>query len=310
MKLIIIINGEYNVKIVKGVMLIYINNYISKLMINTLCFSSGCIFGISFIGALDVLVKNDIINLNNINVFVGSSVGSLVAFLLSIKYNIDEIKQLSYNEFRNLHFIYNINNLFINYGLIELSVLIQLLQKLLNDKLNIENITFNELYNLTNNKLIIIGTNYTKNTETIFSNETTPDMCVLTAIKISISVPFIFPPVLYNNEYYIDGGFKNNFPINLCNKETTIGFNIIIKNQLNSTSIFSLIQNTFLNLFANSPNKYTDYNIIDIDINIDFTDIKIFLNLNPDINYLNKIISYGELFTNNYIRKREPVDLI
>jgi NTE family protein len=40
-------------------------------------------------------------------------------------------------------------------------------------------------------------------------------MSVRLAIRISISVPIVFTPVLYNNNYYVDGGVINNFPMNL-----------------------------------------------------------------------------------------------
>ena len=41
-------------------------------------------------------------------------------------------------------------------------------------------------------------------------------MEVIRALSMSIAIPFIFKPVLYNNTYYCDGGLKNNFPIINC----------------------------------------------------------------------------------------------
>ena len=48
------------------------------------------------------------------------------------------------------------------------------------------------------------------------SHETYPDMKLLTAISMSIAIPFLFQPVLYKNVYYCDGGLVNNFPITNC----------------------------------------------------------------------------------------------
>ena len=52
-------------------------------------------------------------------------------------------------------------------------------------------ITFKRLYNSTK-KICIIGSNVSKNREEYFSYETTPDMSVLKAIRISSSIPIIF----------------------------------------------------------------------------------------------------------------------
>jgi hypothetical protein len=91
-----------------------------------------------------------------------------------------------------------------------------------------EDITFSELYSLTNKKIIIYGTNYRLGRSEIFSFENTPDMSILLAIRISISVPVIFTPVIYNDNYYVDGALTNNFPIGNSDPDTTLG--LYIKN--------------------------------------------------------------------------------
>ena len=47
-----------------------------------------------------------------------------------------------------------------------------------------------------------------------YSFETTPQMKLIDAIRISISIPFIFTPVINNKgEYVIDGAVYNPYPI-------------------------------------------------------------------------------------------------
>ncbi len=41
----------------------------------------------------------------------------------------------------------------------------------------------------------------------------TPDMQVLKAIRITISIPLYFKPYKYNNKIWIDGACANNYPI-------------------------------------------------------------------------------------------------
>ena len=50
-------------------------------LINTLCISGGGIKGISFISALDILIKHIYLDLTLINTFVGTSFGAIFCFL-------------------------------------------------------------------------------------------------------------------------------------------------------------------------------------------------------------------------------------
>ena len=232
-------------------------------MIDTLCFSGGGIKGFSFIGVLDYLEKNNKINLELIKNYVGTSCGAMLSFLLSINYSIDELKefilnfnfQVLINETDN-----NIENLLINFGLDDGNKIIYMLQSFLKNKYNTVDITFEEHYELTNNNLIIIGTNYTKSSEVIFNYKNTPSVSVITALRISISIPLIFTPVFYNDNCYIDGALVNNFPINHCNIKNTIGINIINKhNKLDNITLF--ITNCIGILMQK---KYESLNIINI----------------------------------------------
>ena len=87
----------------------------------------------------------------------------------------------------------------------------------------INDVTFLDLYKITNKELIICGTCVNTNSPVYFSFKTYPDMPIYLAIRISCSLPFIFQPVKFNNQIFIDGGLTDNFPIQLTNhnvKET------------------------------------------------------------------------------------------
>ena len=56
---------------------------------NKIAFSTGGIKGISFIGCIKALEERNLIE--NIDFFAGSSIGSLIALLLSIGYKSDEM---------------------------------------------------------------------------------------------------------------------------------------------------------------------------------------------------------------------------
>jgi NTE family protein len=46
-----------------------------------------------------------------------------------------------------------------------------------------------------------------------FSKDTYPDMKVIDAVCMSMAVPFIFACGRYNNETYVDGGTKEQYPL-------------------------------------------------------------------------------------------------
>lgn len=83
--------------------------------------------------------------------------------------------------------------------------------------------------------LFIIGTDITRNTSSVFSYETTPNMEVAEAIRISMSVPLLFESIKtscnidqeHPQMIYVDGGMLYNYPITLFDKqyplESTIG---------------------------------------------------------------------------------------
>jgi len=235
--------------------------------INTLCFSGGGIKGLAFIGALEHLLEKKIFVLEDIKTFVGSSAGSMLSFLLNIGWKISEIKAFLLN-FNFEKLISGINSLalFESYGIQDGNKLQLLFIKFLENKFQVKDITFEELYKKTHKKLIVIGTNLTKSQEAVFSYKTTPNFSVILALRISSSIPLIFKPVKYENDLYVDGGIVNNFPLNHCSKKTTIG--LYIKNSGNSIEcindfILSVLNTTADTISQKSMKKYKK-NVIEI----------------------------------------------
>lgn len=92
-----------------------------------------------------------------------------------------------------------------------------------------DRITFYDLFNLTGVDLVIVGTNVSAHSGRYFSVGHTPDFPVVDAVTLSMSMPFVFKPVLVNthvdsdhaedeytksyNGLYVDGGMAQNFPL-------------------------------------------------------------------------------------------------
>ena len=157
-------------------------------------------------------------------------------------------------------------------------------------------ITFKQLYEKTNKNLIVTGVCLNDISLHYFSNDNCPDMQVLTAIRISMSVPILFKPVHYDNKVWIDGGCLSNFPIELFDEclESVLGIylgsndNEIIENFNNIQDYFSQMTKCFFkNVFRINMKKYEKYIIY---FNVEKTDWSV------NKNNKEKLYNYGYNF--------------
>jgi predicted acylesterase/phospholipase RssA len=85
---------------------------------DTLCLSSGGVYGIAYIGVIDYLIEEKIIDLDNIKKYVGTSVGALFLFMLIIGYSIKDINDIILDKlmsYKNLTInLLNIRSFFIS----------------------------------------------------------------------------------------------------------------------------------------------------------------------------------------------------
>jgi predicted patatin/cPLA2 family phospholipase len=235
--------------------------------INCLCFSGGGVSGFSFISAIERLIENKIFKLEDIDRFVGTSAGAIISFFLNIGIELSEIKDFIYKfNFSKLIGEINCITLLEDFGINNGERIKLIFIKFLQLKFNKTDITFEELYNITKKKLIIIGTNLSEYKEAVFSVDTTPNFSVITALRISLSIPVIFTPIVIDGITYVDGAIINNFPINHCPVNNTFGFYVIYRPvKINAfydliLSCMSTTMNTISNIYLNNNNK----NIIQI----------------------------------------------
>jgi predicted acylesterase/phospholipase RssA len=272
------------------------NSRIDYSKIDTLCLSGGGNKVFTFLGALNYLLETNKIKMEQFDHFYGTSGGALISYFFVLGYTIDEIIEFLYkfDFFKCVRTEFNLDNLLNNFGLNDGNRFKYVVISVLKYKYNIEDITLIDLYNLTKKELVILGTNYTDGIETIFSYKTTPNISIITAIRISVSIPFLFTPVLYEGKYYVDGGITNNFPFNWCNQDTTLGIFIkaSVKNELNN--LFDLYFGCFDIMFDTVVDKIVkDYkNVITI-INTPAMLEKGFSDFDLDVEYKKYILGIG-----------------
>lgn len=88
---------------------------------------------------------------------------------------------------------------------------------------------FSQLFARTGIELVICATNLCTGTETLFTHQTHPTVLIIDAIRASIAIPVVFPPVRIQSELYVDGGLVQNIIYNYFPLAETCFFWVRIK---------------------------------------------------------------------------------
>ena len=186
-----------------------------------LVFEGGGVKGIAYVGAMEVLDKEGI--LNNIERVAGTSAGAMVAVLVGLKYSAEEVKDVLWHlDFKNFmdksgFFLTNTARLLKEYGWYKGDFFRQTMADLIQRKTGNGEITFGELAATKKyREIYLVGANLSSGLSEVFSHKTTPQMKVADAARISMSIPLFFASVKggKNKEHlYVDGGLLENYPI-------------------------------------------------------------------------------------------------
>ena len=251
---------------------IFIPIYVpTKMKKKILVLSGGGIKGISFIGAMHALYELNI--LQNMHTFAGTSVGSMILFLYIIGYNPNElfnfIKIVDLNKLKAISIALFLES----YGLDSGDKIVKTLTKFMEMRNIKSDITFMELFSKTSKTFIVTAVNINDQKIEYFSHQTSPNMSVLQAVRMSISIPFVFTPVQYNECLYVDGGCIDNFPIKYFygREDELLGIHIINKieerKKIQTFDEYALnVINSMINGITNTSIKNYEKYVIGIDL--------------------------------------------
>jgi len=176
-------------------------------------------------GAIKYLEEINI--LKNITEYIGVSAGGLLSTMFSIGYTPKDIElfilEFNFEKLLDPHLDYLLENKGLDNGEIK-KLLIQ--QFLMRKNIN-SDITFKQLYELTDKKINFIAANLTLNKLEILNYETYPDMEVWKGLLITTALPFLYQPIIHNEQFLVDGGIFDNYPIQLFKDDSLIGINMI-----------------------------------------------------------------------------------
>ena len=189
-------------------------------------FGGGAIRGVSYIGAVKAMEELGI----RPNTLAGSSVGSIIAALLAVGYNADEIKdvfiKVNFELFKDISL--GIGPIFaLSKGEVFLEWVRELVEKkFYGDKYKKganRAVTFRDI----DKNLVIITTDLSNFECKEFSKFETTDYEIASAVRISCCMPGLMKPIEYNKTLLVDGDLQKSWPMwklskNLLSKDERI----------------------------------------------------------------------------------------
>lgn len=260
-----------------------------------LVISGGSVKGFGLLGAIECILEK--YNISSFSSFFGTSIGSIIAYLLCIGYTpLEIIHKVHY--FKVLYKVktqIDIANIPTNKGIFNFEHILEELELMTLLKHH-ELFTFKSLYEYTGKELCCITYNYSLQKVEILHYTTTPELPCLTGLRMSSSIPFVFDRFIYNDNIYIDGGIVDNFPIQIALKFHKINIIGVVstptmdgtKTDKISTFISNLIFIPIVEITRSTIHKYSKYfKIYEIPINYHF------LNFNLTITDIMEMFSDG-----------------
>ena len=190
-----------------------------------ICLSGGGIRTIAYIGALQVLEKRGL--LRNVREYIGVSAGAFVALSLCIGFSLEELEKIAlqydFSSLRNTEFILPSMNLFENFGFDNGQNLVRFLETILHYKNVNPQITFREMVEQypQRPRIRCYATDLITCHQREFSLKATPNVSILYAMRVSMSIPVYFTaiPDPVTGHLLTDGAVVNSCPMDFLTED-------------------------------------------------------------------------------------------
>jgi NTE family protein len=249
-----------------------------------LVFKGGGVLGIAYAGAMKVLQEHNL--LSSIEKVAGTSAGSIMATLVALKYNAQEVQQIvDGTNFKTFEDDWNPLRVATKYGIYEGDAFLEWIKKYISQKGMDENATFTDFHNNGMLDLHVFASDLNTRRVKEFSYATTPTTIVAEAVRASMSIPVFFKAWRFSNgvpdsHLYVDGGVVLNYPINAfdsgASNPETLGFYLTNLNdtpyddQLHYDEMITYVKNLFTTLLdAQDIDFKTDPDELDRTVLID-----------------------------------------
>lgn len=200
----------------------------NKYHFKNLVFEGGGVKGIAYVGALEVLNKEGI--LQNIERVAGTSAGAMVAVLVGLGYSAKEISDILWDiNFKNFMdsswgVVRDINRFINDYGWYKGDYFRDLMAGYIEGKTKNGEITFKELAETKKYRdIYLMGADLSTGYSKIFSATHTPDVKIADAARVSMSIPLFFAAIKGVNgddHVYVDGGLLDNYAVKVFDRDS------------------------------------------------------------------------------------------
>ena len=218
------------------------------------------------LGCIEYCLQNNIINLSEINVLIGTSAGSFVSVLLAMGFKINEITEMYTLQDLNSKFniditnIDVINNINITERISEKSIysnkiILKIYDEMILKKTNGIIPTLLDIKNKYNKEVVICTFNLTTNKLEYLNYLNSPDLLVTHACAMSSCIPLVFNPIEYNKCFYVDGGMKENYPINCTEFYSDMNFIGFCLNFSSNYTKMNFLEYLIYFIFENARNN-------------------------------------------------------
>ena len=191
-------------------------------MIEHLVISSAGPNGLVQLGMLKQLIDSSILDVSTIKNIYGSSAGAILGVLLSLGAPIQDIIDYFVQRPLDKWFKIDVSQLFTHRGIVSSSCFEDLLIPFFNAYDVPVSITLQELYKRTGIELHLFTTAVTEMCSVDLNHLTFPELPVALAVSMSAAVPFLFTPIVYKDEHYIDGGLVKHCPVPQTEPDTIL----------------------------------------------------------------------------------------
>jgi len=283
--------------------------------IDTLVCSGGGPSGIAYSGIFKALIEKGVINqdLDGIKEIITTSIGILFSFCLLLKLNHavanDICMKFDIGSMLNFNDI-TIDDFLVDHGFFQTDGIKKIFISLLKNILKVEDITLQELYEVTQIKFTVKVFNVTKKQVEYISYETDPELSIITLAQMTTAIAIFFKPVEYNENIYVDGGMRGSFPIENCKSENYLGIFIRGGTFPKDSEVIKLfpIINFIYSLMVNQDeivHLIDDQKKININPKIIYNEVNLGLNFNVSTETKEKVIQKAYENTIKHIEEHQ-----
>ena len=190
-----------------------------KRMIRHLVISGGVVYGYAFYGCLRRLAKGGFWSIDDVRSIYATSIGTLFATVLALKLDWAVID--AYLVDRPWHNVFTVDigsllGCYARRGIFDIRVMENTFLPLFGARDMSIDITLREFFEATGIDIHYFSTAVSNFSLVDISHTTHPHWRVVDAVYVSCSVPIFFAPLIIDGEWYADGGFLANYPLDLC----------------------------------------------------------------------------------------------